>query len=267
MTNSDFVDQELEDLLSTPQTSNPAVQNYTVMGVEYDGNTGQPVSGQNLDEAGTNGENDTGTVSGGGVDDEVTEEDKEFEKKFEKFYRRRFPGFTMSSGVNTLGHGTGELMLTTDTKQCIHFYEQGNCKIGSRNSIELKTGDKSTEDDLSVFITAENGHIKITAPNGNLILQGSNVLLEATDADGQVTVKSKKNMYLDSTSLTIDTDYATIAACSDMLLYGGNDATLYCESGPPETASGGDPIIASGLVGKILAAMKSAKMLFTSGAI
>ena len=238
---------------SNQQTSNPTtVQNYTVMGVEYDGTTGQPVSGQDLDEAGNDG---------------VTEEDKEFEKKFEKFYRRRFPGFTMSSGVNTLGHGTGELMLTTDTKQCIHFYEQGNCKIGSRNSIELKTGDKSTEDDLSVFITAENGHIKITAPNGNLILQGSNVLLEATDADGQVTVKSKKNMYLDSTSLTIDTDYATIAACSDMLLYGGNDATLYCESGPPETASGGDPIIASGLVGKILAAMKSAKMLFTSGAI
>ena len=67
--------------------------------------------------------------------------------------------------------------------------------------------------------------------------------------------------------MTIDSDYATIAACSDLLLYGGNDTMLYCESGPPETASGGDPIIASGLVGKILAAMKSAKMLFTSGAI
>ena len=238
---------------SNQQTSNPTtVQNYTVMGVEYDGTTGQPVSGQDLDEAGNDG---------------VTEEDKEFEKKFEKFYRRRFPGFTMSSGVNTLGHGTGELMLTTDTKQCIHFYEQGNCKIGSRNSIELKTGDQATSDDLSIFLSAENGAIKISAPNGNLILQGNNVLLEATDADGQVTVKSKKNMYLDSTSLTIDTDYATIAACSDMLLYGGNDATLYCESGPPETGSGGDPIIATSLTEKILAAVKNAKMLFTSGAV
>ena len=68
------------------QTSNPTtVQNYTVMGVEYDGTTGQPVSGQNLDEAG-----------------EMSEEDKEFEKRFEKFYRRRFPGFSMSGGVNTL---------------------------------------------------------------------------------------------------------------------------------------------------------------------
>ena len=251
MTNLGPISSNVNDMVNTPQTSNPAtVQNYTVMGVEYDGNTGQPVTGQDLDEAG-----------------ELDEEDQEFEKKFEKFYRRRFPGFTMSSGVNTLGHGKGELMLTTDTAQCIHFYEQGNCKIGSRNSIELKTGDKATGDDLSVFITAENGHIKITAPNGNLILQGNNVLLEATDADGQVTLKSKKNMYIDAPSLTIDSDYATIAASSDMLLYGGNDTLVYCESGPVETASGGDPIIATSLTEKILAALKNAKMLFTSGAI
>ena len=189
---------------SNQQTSNPTtVQNYTVMGVEYDGTTGQPVSGQDLDEAGN---------------DEVTEEDKEFEKRFEKFYRRRFPGFSMSGGVNTLGHGRAELMLTTDTAQCIHFYEQGNCKIGSRNSMELKTGDHATSDDLAVFIEAENGHIKISAPNGNLILQGNNVLLEATDPEGQVTVKTKQNLYLDAPSLTVDSDYATIAASSDMLL-------------------------------------------------
>ena len=238
---------------SNQQTSNPTtVQNYTVMGVEYDGTTGQPVSGQDLDEAGNDG---------------VTEEDKEFEKKFEKFYRRRFPGFTMSSGVNTLAHGKGELMLTTDTAQCIHFYEQGNCKIGSRNSIELKTGDHATSDDLSIFLSAENGTIKISAPNGNLILQGLNVLLEATDPEGQVTVKTKQNLYLDAPSLTVDSDYATIAASSDMLLYGGNDTLVYCESGPVETGSGGDAIIATSLTEKILAAVKNAKMLFTSGAI
>ena len=51
------------------QTSNPTtVQNYTVMGVEYDGTTGQPVSGQDLDEAG-----------------EMSEEDKEFEKNLRNF--------------------------------------------------------------------------------------------------------------------------------------------------------------------------------------
>ena len=225
---------------------------------EDDPDGAQIASTQDMDEASEFGAN-AGISS--------SQLDKEFEKRFEKFYQRRFPGFTMSSGLNTMGHGKAELCITTDTAQALHFYEQGNCKLGSRNSIELKTGDKATGDDISVFITAENGHIKITAPNGNLILQGSNVLLEATDADGQVTVKSKKNLYLDAPSLTVDSDYATIAASSDMLLYGGNDTLLYCESGPPETASGGDPILASGLVGKILAAMKNAKMLFVDGAI
>jgi hypothetical protein len=193
--------------------------------------------------------------------------DKEFEERFEKFYQRRYPGFTLSSGLNTMGHGKAELCLTTDTAQALHFYEQGNCKLGSRNSIELKTGDKATGDDLSVFIEAENGHIKISAPNGNLILQGNNVLLEATDPEGQVTLKTKQNLYLDAPSLTIDSDYATIAASSDMLLYGGNDTLVYCESGPVETGSGGDAIIATSLTEKILAAVKNAKMLFTSGAV
>tara|TARA_Y200000002_G_scaffold250910_1_gene207891 strand:+ start:3086 stop:3832 length:747 start_codon:yes stop_codon:yes gene_type:complete len=248
MTNLGPISSNVNDMVNTPQTSNPTTQIDTATAFSDEATAAMEDTG--LDQVG-----------------ELDEEDKEFEKKFEKFYRRRFPGFTMSSGVNTLGHGKGELMLTTDTAQCIHFYEQGNCKIGSRNSIELKTGDKATEKDLSIFLSAENGVIKIAAPNGNLILQGENVLLEATGAEGQVTVKSQKNMYLESTSLTIDTDYATIAACSDMLLYGGNDTMLYCESGPPETASGGDPIIATSLTEKILAAVKNAKMLFTSGAV
>ena len=244
MTNLGPISSNVNDMVNTPQTSNPTTQIDTATAFSDEATAAMEDTG--LDQVG-----------------ELDEEDKEFEK----FYRRRFPGFTMSSGVNTLGHGKGELMLTTDTAQCIHFYEQGNCKIGSRNSIELKTGDKATEKDLSIFLSAENGVIKIAAPNGNLILQGENVLLEATGAEGQVTVKSQKNMYLESTSLTIDTDYATIAACSDMLLYGGNDTMLYCESGPPETASGGDPIIATSLTEKILAAVKNAKMLFTSGAV
>ena len=42
---------------------------------------------------------------------------------------------------------------------------------------------------------------------------------------------------------------------------------VYCESGPVETGSGGDAIIATSLTEKILAAVKNAKMLFTSGAV
>ena len=192
--------------------------------------------------------------------------DKQIDERFERFYRRAYPGFTISSGTDTLAHGRSELCLTTETSQGIHFYEQGNCKLGSRNSIELRTGDKATGKDVAVTISAENGHIVIEAPNGNLVLRGNNVLLEATEADGQMTFKSKRNLKIDSPNVLVESNYLTMAATSQALLYGGSDCSIYCEGNPVETASGQDPIIASGVINKVLTMLKNARALFISGA-
>ena len=192
--------------------------------------------------------------------------DKQIDERFERFYRRAYPGFTISSGTDTLAHGRSELCLTTETSQGIHFYEQGNCKIGSRNSIELRTGDKATGKDVAVTISAENGHIVIEAPNGNLVLRGNNVLIEATEADGQMTFKSKRNLKIDSPNVLVESNYLTMAATSQALLYGGSDCSIYCEGNPVETASGQDPIIASGVINKVLTMLKNARALFISGA-
>ena len=192
--------------------------------------------------------------------------DKQIDERFEKFYSRVYPGFTLSSGTDTLAHGRSELCLTTETSQGIHFYEQGNCKIGSRNSIELRTGDKATGKDVAVTISAENGHIVIEAPNGNLVLRGNNVLIESTEADGQMTFKSKRNLKIDSPNVLVESNYLTMAATSQALLYGGSDCSIYCEGNPVETASGQDPIIASGVVNKVLTMLKNARALFISGA-
>tara|TARA_Y100001963_G_scaffold73490_1_gene102229 strand:- start:370 stop:1062 length:693 start_codon:yes stop_codon:yes gene_type:complete len=191
--------------------------------------------------------------------------DKKLDKRFEDFYRRVYPGFTLSSGLDTMGHGRAELCLTTDTAQGIHWYEQGNCKLGSRKSVEIRTGDKATGNDMSVVIEADNGHIKIHAKEGNLILKGRNVLLEATADDGQVTLSSGKNMKLDAPTILMETDHATLGATTDMLLYGGSDCLLYCEGNPVETGSGQDIMIAKGLTAKLISMLRSAKMLFAQG--
>lgn len=191
--------------------------------------------------------------------------DKQLEKKFEDFYRRVYPGFTLSSGLDTMGHGRAELCLTTDTAQALHFYEQGNCKLGSRKSIELRTGDKATSKDVAVTITSENGHVVITAPRGNLVLQGENVLIETTADDGQLTMKSSKNLKIDSPIVLMESNNCNLTATSQMLLYGGGDCLVYSEAGPVETGAGMDPIVAQGLVGKIIAAYKNAKAFFASG--
>ena len=38
--------------------------------------------------------------------------DKQIDERFEKFYSRVYPGFTLSSGTDTLAHGRSELCLT-----------------------------------------------------------------------------------------------------------------------------------------------------------
>ena len=193
--------------------------------------------------------------------------DKQIDERFEKFYSRVYPGFTLSSGTDTLAHGRSELCLTTETSQGIHFYEQGNCKIGSRNSIELRTGDKATGKDVSVAISAENGHIIIEATGGNLVLRGQNVLIEGTESDSQITMKSMKNLKIDSPTVMVESNYLTMTATSQALLYGGSDCSVYCEANPVEIAAGEDPIVASGVIGKVISMMNNAKKLFISGAV
>ncbi len=193
----------------------------------------------------------------------VTKEelDAELDRRFQDFYRRVYPGFEITSGLDTLGHGRAELCITTDTKQALHFYEQGNCKLGSRKSIEIRSGDKATEKEIAITISSENGHIKIAAGKGDLILEGKNVIIQSTKDDGQVTIKSKKNLNLKSPSAVYEAEMMTIKGSEETILYGGTSLDLYCESNPVETASGQDPIIASSLLQQVIGFMDKAKQL------
>ena len=197
------------------------------------------------------------------VDEEALEEF--VNKKIEDFYRRVYPGFEITSGLDTMGHGRAELCITTDTKQALHFYKQGNCKLGSRKSVEIRTGDKASEDDVSVLISAENGHIIIEAPSGNLNLRGENVLIESSAADGQVTIKSKKNAKIDAPTLLMESNMLTAAATSECLLTAGSDMAIYCESNPVEIGSGQDPIIGASITQTILNFIDKGKSLFSGG--
>ena len=54
--------------------------------------------------------------------DEIVE--KLLDKKLENYFRMSRPGFNIESNQEILGHpGKGEFCMTTDTLQCIHFYQ------------------------------------------------------------------------------------------------------------------------------------------------
>ncbi len=60
---------------------------------------------------------------------------------FKDYYRRGFPGFEITSGGDTTGHGEAEYCMTTKSAQGLHFYKQGNMKMRAIKSMELYTGD------------------------------------------------------------------------------------------------------------------------------
>ena len=66
----------------------------------------------------------------------------------QNYFRMSRPGFEIASGHKTNGHGVAEYCMTTDTAQGIHFYEDGQCKMSSKKSIEIYSGDKAGEDDF-----------------------------------------------------------------------------------------------------------------------
>ena len=84
-------------------------------------------------------------------------------------------------------HGKSEFCLTTDKGQGLHFYQQGNCKLGANKSIEIRSGIDSKENEFAIVISANNGDIKIEAVGGDLILEGKNVQVRATAPDGEVS--------------------------------------------------------------------------------
>jgi len=125
------------------------------------------------------------------------------EKKLENYFSMSRPGFIIESGQEILGHpGTGEFCVTTDSLQGIHFYNQGNAKIGANKSIEIYAGDdnKNGAKDMAIVLEASNGSVKITAKSHDLILQGNNVKIHAED-----TIQLKGKRLIDIVSPTVQT--------------------------------------------------------------
>ena len=169
----------------------------------------------------------------------------------EDYFAMRRPGFNIESNCMTQGHGRAEFELNTDNVQGVHWYEDGTCKVGSNKSIEVYTGDKQKEGELAVVIEASKGGILIKAPNGNLTLQGQNILIETTAADGDLTIKSKKTVTIESPEYNVSATKCNQTASSDMLLTAGT-LGLYSETGATITGSGQDTVLSPNVLSQIV---------------
>ena len=195
------------------------------------------------------------------TEEQVTEIRKEFKDLMEDYFAMRRPGFNIESNFQTKGHGTAEFAVSTDTNQGLHFYQSGNSKYYANKSIELYSGKNASDEDvMTIVLDAINGNIEITAANGDLILQGANVKIEALDADGGVSINTKKTVTVTAPEFNVDSTKTNLSSTSDMLLNAGS-LSLYSETGSVMSATGQEPIIAPSILQSIINFAEKAKTL------
>lgn len=182
--------------------------------------------------------------------------------ELQNYFRQLDGHFEIASGQETVGHGKGEYCLTTDTNQGIHIYEQGNMKISSNLTMELYTGHEGDKNTGKILIRCMNGDVHIEAPNGDLVLQGKNVLINATDGAGYVSVNSPKNIQMSAPYVGSEGDHVNISGSmgvsvlgSYCTVHGENDATV---------TKGTDEILDGSLIQKIIGVIEQVKKFFKS---
>ena len=185
-------------------------------------------------------------------------------KQLTEYYRRSYPHFEISSGVESEAHGPTEYCMTTDTYQGIHFYKQGNMKVRSNKSVEIYSGQKATDDDASIHIQSENGYIKIESDD-TLILKGKRVQIiseGSSDEDG-VFIEGGKRLNVDAGNITLDGDNTNVIAAEEMHINGGSDLSLYSEAAPIQISSGAESLFAGGVTSQIMNVLNKAKRFFS----
>ena len=185
-------------------------------------------------------------------------------KQLTEYYRRSYPHFEISSGVESEAHGPTEYCMTTDTYQGIHFYKQGNMKVRSNKSVEIYSGEKATDDTPAIHIQSENGYIKIESDD-TLILKGKRVQIiseGSSDEDG-VFIEGGKRVNIDAGNVTLDGDNTNVIAAEEMHINGGSDLSLYSEAAPIQISSGAESLFAGGVTSQIMNVLDKAKKFFS----
>ena len=174
----------------------------------------------------------------------------------EDYFAMRRPGFNIESNCTTQSHGTAEFILATDENQGFQFYKKGNAKILANKSIEVVAGGKNeTDDSFSIVLDARTGNILLSAKGGDLILQGGNVKITATDADGDVFIDSPKTLTCNAPEVNIKGTKCDVTAVDKLHIQGGS-TEVYSQTGSTIFSSGQDPIISPTLLGQIMNNLK-----------
>ena len=188
--------------------------------------------------------------------------DSAVDYKVKEYFRMSRPGFEIASNVETAAHGLAEFQLNTDLQQGIHFYRQGNCKVSSNNSFELYSGHDAKKKDIGIMIESRNGDVYIKAENGNLVLEGNDVIINTNDSEGQISLTAKKTIFQKSPTIKIEGETTTMIGTLDLQCIGGH-TSIYSHMSDVEISDGTELEIGPGTVMGFIDKIKKMAALFS----
>ena len=188
--------------------------------------------------------------------------DSAVDYKVKEYFRMSRPGFEIASNVETAAHGLAEFQLNTDLQQGIHFYRQGNCKVSSNKSFELYSGHDAKKKDVGIMIESRNGDVYIKAENGNLVLEGNDVIINTNDSEGQISLTAKKTIFQKSPTIKIEGETTTILGTLDLQCIGGH-TSIYSHMSDVEISDGTELEIGPGTVMGFIDKIKKMAALFS----
>ena len=115
-----------------------------------------------------------------------------------KEYLDKKPGFVIKSGIKDAAKNTVDFSIITDNGQGFEYRVDGvkldHCNAQSYEECgrDVKTGTPAK------IIRAKRGDIVIEALDGDIILRGNNIRIQAKDGNGEVTINSVKQIALNS---------------------------------------------------------------------
>ena len=188
--------------------------------------------------------------------------DSAVDYKVKEYFRMSRPGFEIASNVETAAHGLAEFQLNTDVQQGIHFYRQGNCKVSSNKSFELYSGHDAKKKDVGIMIESRNGDVYIKAENGNLVLEGNDVIINTNDSEGQISLTAKKTIFQKSPTIKIEGETTTMIGTLDLQCIGGH-TSIYSHMSDVEISDGTELEIGPGTVMGFIDKIKKMAALFS----